>query len=72
MWFTLSALAVPVHVGLQGDAPMVWVETETDDLTPVQWWFGCYGTGWDIPQEAKHMGTLVDPAGFVWHYYAGR
>lgn len=67
--FVISAAAVPVHVGYQNGAPMVWVETETDDLRPVEWTFTTIGTGWDIPQGAAHVGTLVDTAGYVWHYY---
>ena len=30
------------------------------------------GTGWDIPLGYKHIGTVLEPRGYVWHVYENK
>lgn len=60
----------PLHVGLQDGYAMVWAEVDRHDLLVKDMNFFAVGTGWQVPDEAQHIGTIVDAAaGFVWHYY---
>lgn len=65
------ALSRFVHVGYQNGQPMVWVEVIDRPRKRVIVDIHCFGTGWDIPDSFEYIGTLIDPAGFVWHYYRG-
>lgn len=62
-----------LHVGAQGDQPMLWVEVDTDRTAyPVT--FRIFGTGFDLNkgiedyEESWHVGTWMN-APFVWHLY---
>lgn len=58
-----------VYVDMQHGEPMVWLEFNSQ-LAPGKITIRCVGTGWDIPDHCKHIGTIIDAAGFVWHYYS--
>lgn len=63
-----------VHVGIQGAHPSVQVWTEeiiarTGDDELLMREARIYGTGYDIPDELDHVGTVLDGL-FVWHVYA--
>lgn len=60
-------------VQYQNNIPHLWFEhdTEAEMRTFVVY---CYGTGFDIDDDIyppKHIGSLIDVAGFVWHWYIG-
>lgn len=59
--------AKPIHVDLQNEIPTIWVEVREDNEA-VPYKIYCFGTGWDIPTELTHIGT-VQLNGFVWHFY---
>ena len=75
---TIGATLCPSvnHVGVDpaGGGLAVWVDhyTETPPLVlfaPVVMKFHVVGTGWEVPDRARHVGSVV--AGqFVWHVYA--
>jgi hypothetical protein len=59
--------AKPLYADLQHGEIVWWAEVDPEaptlrvDVITV-------GTGWDIPESAKHVGTVLDGA-FVWHVY---
>lgn len=61
-----------LSVQIQGGAPCVWYEfNPCAETVPVM--FFVVGTGNDFePGNAQYVGTVQDPSGFVWHYYAER
>lgn len=61
----------PLFYGLDPHCfPAVWAEV--DPLQPaVEHRFAVYGTGWEIPELASYVGSMVNGA-YVWHlYYLG-
>ena len=56
-----------VHFGMQGGQAMVWVEVGVTNVTSARD-LCVYGTGHEIPEHAKHLGTCFDGP-FVWHLY---
>jgi hypothetical protein len=65
-----------LHVGMQGDQPMMWVEVDPEQPSAVHH-FAVVGTGHPVPVTevegigpvtAVHCGTWLAPP-FVWHLY---
>lgn len=58
-----------VHVGMQGDYPQMWVEVPQTAVAYATVEIWTVGTGWDIPIDTEHVGSVIDDE-FVWHFYA--
>lgn len=59
-------------IDLQYGAPMVWYITTTGFELPAQRHLVCIGTGQMLHDNCTpktHVGTLIDPSGFVWHFF---
>lgn len=56
-----------IRVGDQEGEPHVWCEI-TPEADPHSTRLYLVGTGWDIPQNTKYLGS-ADCSGFVWHIY---
>ncbi len=65
--YPMSADAEIVHVALQDGQPHFWFCTDTL-APPVSRHFQVFGTGHDIPHNAKHLGSWLEGA-FVWHLF---
>ena len=55
----------------QGGWPMIWAVVD-DAGYESEYEIVAWGTGWDFPDELSHcryMGTALDVAGYVWHYF---
>ena len=58
-----------IHVGMQNGAPYIWVEVSTNPHLDIEGrYFEIAGTGWEIEDDAVHIGSVIDGA-FVWHIY---
>ena len=61
-----------VHVALQEHSKQicVWIEVDPSTTEIRQRRFRVYGTGWDVPDDAHHVGSiLVSGGALVWHVY---
>jgi len=58
-----------VHFGMQNGTAMVWVEVNVTNLVALRD-LRIYGTGHEIPEDSRHVGTCLDGE-FVWHLYDG-
>lgn len=56
-----------VHAAMQNDSPTLWFELDPTSA-PVDRKFVVVGTGWPLPAEGEHRGSLLDGM-FVWHIY---
>ena len=56
-----------LRVQLQNETAFFWAEVILDGLT-VEYKFELFGTGQDIPDTAKHLGTY-DDGPFVFHLF---
>ena len=67
---TLPIGAKILDIQLQHDVPCIWVLHEKPDIMNCQELYNLqwFGTGWDIPDKASHIGT-VHRNGFVWHLF---
>lgn len=54
----------PVGFGAQNGRLVFWAETDE----PITRHLGVFGTGWDIPDTARHLFT-AQSGEFVWHLY---
>jgi len=63
---------VPKHIGWQDSLPMLWAEVDLSFSGGAIGTVHCFGTGFHIPDNFEHIGTLQDPGGFVWHWYLER
>lgn len=68
--FPLPDGGIPIHVGVQGEQLMVWVELPTGDVESSDRHFQVYGTGWAQRTDVCHnfLGTIMD-GDMVWHVY---
>jgi hypothetical protein len=60
----------PMFVGIQGASIYLWVGVDVDDVedeTILE--VEVVGTGWDFDKTDKHLGTVIDEDGFVWHAF---
>lgn len=57
-----------LHVGMQGVMPCIWAEVDVDSPLEVEA-LAVLGTGHEVPEGARHLGTWLDPP-YVWHLYA--
>ena len=57
-----------LHVDMQGDAPVLWVEVDPDSEKAWDITLTWFGTGHEIPGNALYVGTVQDGA-FVFHLY---
>lgn len=64
----LSTDAKFIHFDLQNRDMCVWVETPVIVKEYKTRTLAVFGTGFDVPDEAVHIGTLQD-RGYVWHLY---
>lgn len=63
----IPAGAIPLAVQMQGSSICLWCEVDpTAAMSLAE--FTTVGTGWAIP-GGKHVGTVQDGTGFVWHVY---
>lgn len=58
----------PLHLGMQGDLIVLWVETSVGFEPTSTVRFATYGTGQAIPDSAEYMGTLIGAA-LTYHVY---
>jgi hypothetical protein len=49
-----------VHLAMQGDDICFWAEIDREEQTEAEA-FLVLGTGWDIPVDAVHVGTVQIP-----------
>lgn len=64
-----------LHLAMQHGTPCLWYECETDSgMTAHE--VLCFGTGHRLPAGGsaadgalRHIGSVVDDDGLVWHYY---
>lgn len=65
---TLPQGAQILHVGIQDNHVYFWARVnpgnQHEDVE-----FTTLGTGWPVNPEAKHCGTVISPAGYVWHLF---
>lgn len=60
-----------IHAGLDpSGTPCIWAEVDTSTPAAYLHPFFVRGTGHEVPENAKHIGSFVD-GGFVWHIYSG-
>lgn len=64
-----------LHVDSQDGWPMVWALIDSE-IENTKYEILSVGTGWIVPDivtyESKYLGTVIDGAGFVWHYFVRR
>lgn len=59
--------AKAVLVEMQNGSPHIWFEHNRSAFKE-QRFFRIYGTGFDIPDNSIHIGSVIDGM-FVWHIY---
>ena len=60
-----------LEVKSQDGWPHIWAIVDEEGY-PQQYEIVAWGTGWEYPEELNHcqyMGTAIDFAGYVWHYF---
>ncbi|MEA3537651.1 MAG: hypothetical protein U9R73_00810 [Pseudomonadota bacterium] len=63
-----ASLSDPVLVAEQRGEPHIWLEAFSTVTFKRR--FLVVGTGWDIPEQAKHVGSYQSAGGvFIWHVY---
>lgn len=63
-----ASLSDPVLVAEQRGEPHIWLEAFSTVTFKRR--FLVVGTGWDIPEQAKHVGSyLAHDRAFIWHVY---
>lgn len=63
-----ASFNAPVLVAEQSGDPHIWLEALSMDTFKRR--FLIVGTGWDIPEQAKHVGSYQSVGGvFIWHVY---
>ena len=63
-----ASLNAPVLVAEQREEPHIWLEALPSVTLKRR--FLIVGTGWDIPEQAKHVGSYQSVGGvFIWHVY---
>jgi hypothetical protein len=64
-----------LHVESQQGWPMIWAMVDST-LERCKYEVMCMGTGWPLPDElideSEYLGTALDGAGYVWHYFVRR
>jgi hypothetical protein len=63
----LPIAAVPLHTEQQGSAFCLWVDLDVD-APRIMRSFQIFGTGHEIPLDAKYIGTFMDES-YVWHLF---
>ena len=59
-----------LHVGLQNTHAFLWFDVDPEIKETRTYEFTCVGTGWAFENKNHgHIGTVVDEANYVWHYY---
>lgn len=67
---TIPEGATLVHVACQDGPGFVQVWALVDPLRqPETRDFQVYGTGQDVPSDARYVGTALAPFGLVWHVF---
>lgn len=65
-----DAILEVLDIQYQGDYPVMWALVDADSKIYPPMKIAAFGTGWEIPNEAKkYLGTLQDKQGYVWHYF---
>ncbi len=64
----ITCNAVILCVQMQNDVPTLWAEVKPKVFVNEKRVFIVIGTGHDIPDHAKYVGTIQNPP-FVWHIY---
>lgn len=64
-----------LHVGVQRnpltgeEVITLWASVDPDENL-VEWEFRIVGTGWDVPENGEHVGTVeLADGNFIWHIY---
>jgi hypothetical protein len=55
-------------IGPSREGLSVWIEVEPDAPKSITSLY-VIGTGWPVPESARHVGTHTTVGGFVWHLY---
>lgn len=63
----MLALSEIVHIGFQGGALYMWAEVDPNQQTVVRR-FGVFGTGQELPENARHLHTWFEGP-LVLHLY---
>ena len=57
-----------LSIGPSREGLSVWIEVEPDAPESITSLY-VIGTGWPVPEGARHVGTHTTAGGFVWHLY---
>jgi hypothetical protein len=49
--------------------PCIWIEADWVNEPQIERRFVVIGTGHEIAPDLTHIGSTIDPIGFVWHVY---
>ena len=56
-----------LHVGVQNHGVMLWAEVDSEAYTKLKYFY-LRGTGDQIPEDVKHIGSVQDED-YIWHLY---
>lgn len=65
---TLPEGAKVIHFGIQGDVPCIWARVDPFATAQQTRYFWALGTGSDVKDNLKHIGTVLHGA-YVWHLF---
>lgn len=65
--FVLTDVTRVVHFGEQNGGLYVWALVNLEPHKPKERTFCIVGTGWNFEHDFKHVQTVQDSEGFVWH-----
>ena len=57
--------AEPIHYDSEG---FLWAVVDPEAAVEAQR-VGVWGTGWGVPEGARHVHTTISPNGWVWHLF---
>lgn len=57
----------PLCVQMQNGCMTLWAEVADDRISTVT--IQVFGTGWEIPDDLRYIGTVQYSDGTVWHAY---
>ena len=58
----------PIAFQLQNNVPTLWAEVNPSQVRTSKAVVSVIGTGWEVPQNGKYIGTCQQN-GLVWHAY---
>jgi len=68
--FSVGSDAVIVMVAIDPETrrPAIWIQHDHNGLQ-IEVRFEVFGTGWYIPDDLEHAGSVIDDGNFIWHVY---